>query len=296
MSDQQRVTLTDPATRALQMRQHVEAVAQSILTDHRADALFQQVLSSRRHIHNYSVRNRILQSWQCPLGKCFASLGAYDRIAADQGAETATIGRRRQRVMIRQGGKAVWVWGRYTSRRTLQDSVDDGQTIEVVQYRPMATWCVEDIVYAVSGEPFQLPDHVQAVDDRGLYDGLIAFAAHKQIQIVHTGIVGARGVSHGGKISLQHGDSEALQLPVLAHEVVHELLHASRDSARLPKAMVELEAETGAAVLLRHYGHDVPASSAYLRQFGVKPQEVLASMDRILRATSEVVQFVEGRE
>jgi hypothetical protein len=47
---------------------------------------------------------------------------------------------------------------------------------------------------------------------------------------------------------------------------------------------------------LRHYGHDVPASAAYLRSHHVRPVDVLNSMDRIVRAVGEVVEFVEKQE
>ena len=49
-------------------------------------------------------------------------------------------------------------------------------------------------------------------------------------------------------------------------------------------------------VLMQHHGHDVPATPAYLRNHNVRPADVLASMDRIIRATSEVVEFMERWE
>ena len=294
---QQRITLTEPATRAMQMRQHVQSVAESILTDHRADGLFAEVLAARRHVHGYSVRNRILQSWQAPMARQVASLSAYEAMARDQGVAAVTVKDKPHRVLIRAGARGVWIWGRTTRRRQFHSSIGDDEQTEVsVSYIPVATWAVEDIVYAANGEGFVLPDHVIGVDDRALYDALVAFADHKGVQIVHRGIIGARGVSSGGQITLQSGDSPAVQLPVLAHEIAHELLHHVPGSERLSKTVVEGEAEAICAVLLRHYGHDVPASAAYLRGHGVRPADVLASMDRIIKATSEVIGFIEEQE
>ena len=297
MSDQERITLTEPATRALQMRQYVEAIANAIRTDHRADEIFERAISSRRHVHGYSVRNRILQQWQAPMSRLVASLSAFEAIAVEQGIEAVSIKGRAHRVMIRAGARGVWVWGRSTRRRQLHDSITNEEQTEVsVSYLPVATWAVEDIVYAASGEPFELPDHVVPVDDARLYAGLMAFAESRGITVEHRGLHGPRGISSGGRISLQHGDSEAVQLPVLAHEIVHELLHHSRDGRQLSRAVVENEAEASASVLLRHYGHDVPASAAYLRQHGVRPADVLRSMDNIVKATSAVIEFIEGQE
>ena len=112
---------------------------------------------------------------------------------------------------------------------------------------------------------------------------------------MHTGIVGARGLSHGGRISLQHGDSEALQLPVLTHEIMHELLHHNRESMALPKGVIEGECQAAAGTLLRTYGHDEPVTAAYLRSHQVRPNDVLRSMDRIIKAVNDVVEFIDGR-
>lgn len=293
----ERVTLTEPATRALQMRQHVQSVAQSILTDHRADAVFERALAARRHVHGYSCRNRLLIQWQSETSRLVASLGAYERIAADQGIESTNIQGRPRRVMIRGGARAVWIWGRSTRRRQFRDDVTGEEQAEVaVSYVPVAVWQVENLEYAVGGEPFQLPDHVQAVDDARLYRGLIEFAASRGIVVEHRGLLGPRGVSSGGRISLQHGDSEAVQLPILAHEVMHELLHHAPESRHLSRSIVEAEAESGMAVLMLHFGHDAVLSPQYLRNHGVQPKDVLASMDRILRATGQVIEFIERRE
>lgn len=297
MATKHRITLTDPATRAMQMRQHINAIAESIRTDRRADSLFEQVLAAKRHVHGYSIRNRLLQQWQAPHSRLVASLSAFDRIAADQGAEAVNIKGKPLRVMIRAGAKAVWIWGRSSRRRQFHDEVTgegDVQTV-VVSYIPVATWTVEDMTYAASGEPFELPDHVLPVDDDSLFEALLAFATHKGIEVVHRGIIGARGTSSGGRITLQSGDSEAMQLPILAHEVMHELLHAGRNGRDLPKRIVEGEAQAGAGVLLRMCGHDEPVTAAYLRNHFTRPQDVLGSMDRIVRAVGEVLDFMEKR-
>lgn len=293
---QQRVTLTDPATLALRMRQHVEAVAQSILTDTRADRLFADCLAASRRCHSYSVRNRLLIAWQCPESRRVASLGAFGRIAADQGAEPITINGKRRHVLVATGSRAAWIWGHNSTRTELRDALTGEERVEVaIRYIPVAVWPVESVVYAATREPLVLPDHVQPID-AALYAGLIAFAAHQGIAVEHRGLLGARGVSHGGRISLQCSDSEALQLPVLAHEVMHELLHHASDSRHLPKPVVEGEAETGMAVIMKHFGHDAVTSPQYLRNHGVQPKDVLNSMDRILRATGQVIEFIEGRE
>ena len=43
------------------------------------------------------------------------------------------------------------------------------------------------------------------------------------------------------------------------------------------------------------YGHDEPVTAAYLRSHQVRPNDVLRSMDRILKAVNDVVEFIGGR-
>lgn len=80
-----RVTLTDRDARANLMRWHVEAVARSIVKDHDDDGVFERYLSLTRHVHHYSVGNRMLISWQAPDSRLVASRSAFDGIAAQQG-------------------------------------------------------------------------------------------------------------------------------------------------------------------------------------------------------------------
>jgi len=279
------------------MRQHVESVAQSILTDTRADRLFADCLAASRRCHSYSVRNRLLISWQCPESRRVASLGAFGRIAADQGAEPITINGKRRHVLVATGSRAAWIWGHNSTRTELRDALTGEERVEVaIRYIPVAVWPVESVVYAATREPLVLPDHVQPIDDDALYAGLLAFATHRGIAVEHRGLLGARGVSHGGRITLQSGDSEAVQLPVLAHETMHEILHHGHGTAGQSQSVIEGEAQAGAGVLLRMYGHDEPVTAGYLRNHSVKPHDVLRSMDRIIKAVDEVVQFMEGRE
>jgi hypothetical protein len=52
-----------------------------------------------------------------------------------------------------------------------------------------------------------------------------------------------KGVSFGGKIRLLPDPQPAEEFSVLAHELAHEMLHHSKAEARLPKTVVETQAE-----------------------------------------------------
>ena len=294
MTDE-RVTLCNPATRAMEMRQHVESVAYSIIADHRGDEVFQRVLNSRRHVHAYSSRNRILQAWQAPDSRLVASLGAFERMATEQRAEPVRIRGRNQRVMIRKGARAVWIWGRFVARRNDGASEDDEPQL-AAYFQPCSNWAVEDIVYAHSGEPLQLPDFVEPVNDEQLYHRLLEFAATKRIKIEERGLHGARGMSGIGTILLQIGDPIELRVRPLIHELGHELLHGLLERTSLPRHIREGEAEAVLAICMRHFGYDASVSAAYLRNHGTRAADVMRSADRIIRAAGEIIEFVETQD
>lgn len=295
MNDQQqRITLTNSASRCLEMRRHVESITAAILQhEPEADMIIQRALDFRRMVHGYSFRNRLLQQWQAPMSRLVTSLSAFDRMAAEQGAEGISIKGRRTRVMIRAGARAVWIWGRHTQRREFNDDLTGDPRDEVhVSYIPVSTWAVEDITYAASGEPFALPDFIAPVDDERLFKALLAFAAHKGIRVEERGLHGPRGLSSGGLVTLQAGDDSSVQCPILCHELAHEILHQRPGAERLPRGLAEAEAEICGAAILRAFSHPTPMSAAYCRNWGMKPADLLQSLDRVARAAGEIVAFV----
>jgi len=182
-----RVTLPDREIRAAMMRQHVEAVAESILTDHDGDEVFARYLSLTKHVRDYSIGNRMLMAWQAPQSRLVASKTAFGHIAAQQGHACREFTSRKgkawtQHVMVAAGAKAVWVWGPSQYRTTVRvtDPETGGEREELVSrtgFIPVDVWAIEDMRYADTGEPMQAPDFVEPVDDEDLYHSLLAFAA-----------------------------------------------------------------------------------------------------------------------
>jgi len=300
-----RVVLPDRETRAALMRQHVEAVAQSIIDDHDGDAVFQRYLSLRKHVRNYSIGNRMLMAWQAPDSRLVASRSAFGHTASEQGHAprefTSRKGKRwTQHVTIAAGARAVWVWGPTTFKvTTTVTDAEAGEDREELTTRtgfvPVDVWAIEDMRYADDGQPLIAPDFVQAVDDEVLYRSLLAFAAAEGIAVTERGLHGARGVSTVGGIGLQSGDHWSLHVSPLIHELAHELMHDVHARLTEPEHVHEHEAEAVAAVVLRHFGHPSSVSSAYLREWGATPKAIIASMQRIAAAAGDIAGFVEVR-
>jgi len=73
-------------------------------------------------------------------------------------------------------------------------------------------------------------------------------------------IAPAKGLSHGGKITLLTGMQPAAEFSTLAHEIAHEMLH--RGDRRTLKQVRETEAEAVAFVVCQSIGLDTGSSSA----------------------------------
>ena len=305
-----RVTLEDKQSRAAAMRQHVESVAQAIVSDDSGDAIFDKYLSLTRHVHRYSVRNRMLIAFQSD-SRLVASKTAFDRMAAEQGHEPRSFSSRggkrwQQHVVIATGSKAVWIWGfcRGSRIEEVADPATGESESEIVGYtffKPVPVFQIEDLRYADTGLPMDAHDFVQPVDDPALYDALLAFASSKGIRVREQGLNGSRGVSKVGEIGLQAGDPFSLKIAPLIHEAAHEMLHTEKDRIAAAfdegqkKRLLEGEAEAVATVVLGYLGHPIGISAAYLRNWKVEPADVLASMDRIAQAAGEIVDFLAAR-
>jgi len=305
---QDRVTLPDRETRAAMMRQHVAAVAEAVLNDTTGDAVFESVLRLHRHVHGYSLRNTMLIHWQAPDSRLVASRTAFSRMAADTGhhprARTSGKGRSwDEHVYVVKGSRAVWIWGRPRVMEVTRQRRDP-ETGEVTEephtytsYPPSDVYRIEDIRCCDDDSPLTLPSFVQPIDDPDLFGPLLAFAGERGIEVTQEGLHGAAGVSRLGSIALQAGDSFALQVAPLLHELAHELLHGMRERLLLPREVVEAEAECVCGVLLDLWGHPVGLSASYLRHWCRGRQRaheiVLDSMDRIAGAAAEIAGFVD---
>ena len=291
-----RLVLGDCNTRLYDMNRLVRETARSIVEDRRGDAVFEQVLSSRRHVSSKSARNLILQRLQAPDSRLVASLSAFDRIAQDQGIEPVQIGRRLCRVLPRKGSRAVCIFGPVIVSRALGNALEsESQERAMVGVRPLMNWACEDVQY-VTGDPFELPDFVPAIPDEALHGRLMAYATARRIEVREQGLHGPRGLSAGGVIFVQINDPISLRVQPLIHELAHEALHHSPEGRLVPRHIQEGEAEAVVAVVLRHLGHDQPMSSSYLRNHSVRPDDVLRSMDRIARTAADIIDFVEERD
>ncbi len=127
-----------------------------------------------------------------------------------------------------------------------------------------------------------------AADD--LLADLLRVAESRGIAVAFQPVCGgAFGVSRKGKIDIDNTHPTGQQAKTLAHELAHEALHWE-DRGPLTRTIAELEAESVAYVVSRHFGLDTEVrSSAYIALWKGDGKAMRESMDRIAKTARAII-------
>lgn len=142
------------------------------------------------------------------------------------------------------------------------------------------------------GEPLpEPPDWKSPEKNAELQECLVRFAERKgiQVQVKHIGR-DIQGVSIGGKIIL---DSEA-GTKTLVHEIAHEMLHHAFELLPTDPAIRELEAESVAYVVAKHFGLNGLASPNYVALHGADSVMILEHLERIRSTAVEIISALKA--
>ena len=119
---------------------------------------------------------------------------------------------------------------------------------------------------------------------------LMDFAMSRDIIVEVKDLPGeVQGASCGGKILL---DPEA-GVKTFVHELAHELLHQVKDGP-MDRTIQELEAESVAYVVGRHFGLDGLSSPNYNALYGVTSDLILDHLERIRNTATKFINGIEN--
>lgn len=147
-------------------------------------------------------------------------------------------------------------------------------------------------VCQTDGKPLlEPPDWKSPEKNAEIQEKLVLLANSKGIQ-VHIKRIGRdiQGVSLGGKVLL---DPEA-GTKTLIHEVAHELLHHV-EGVVTSNTIRELEAESVAYVVAKHFGIDGLSSPNYNALHGASSDLILGHLERIRNTSAEIIQALETK-
>lgn len=145
-------------------------------------------------------------------------------------------------------------------------------------------------VSQTDGEPLPEPPNWKSPEQNAVLSArLVEFANQHGITVVVKKLGGeAQGVSKGGSIDLD----PSAGTKTLIHEIAHELLH--RDENRPDTPVVrELEAESVAYVVGKHFGLDGLSSPNYVALHGATSEMVMGHLERIRKAAAEIINALE---
>lgn len=132
------------------------------------------------------------------------------------------------------------------------------------------------------------PDWKSPENNAALTELLKDFAMSKEITVVVKDLPGeTQGASCGGKIFL---DPEG-GTKTLIHEIAHELLHQVKDGPT-DRTIQELEAESVAYVVGKHFGLEEMSSPNYNALHGATAEMILEHMERIRKTATEIINRV----
>ncbi|ELZ43745.1 LtrC-like protein [Halorubrum californiense DSM 19288] len=288
------VVFDDADARADQMHQAIDqwlADLVEAVDEARASKQFQRWLDVQSRFHDYSHRNTLLITLQCPDATKVAGYRTWQR----------EFNRH-----VTEGESAIWIWaplispqcpecGNSPSYHADSDCTYDETPSEewdegVVGFKPVPVFDVSQ----TEGEP--LPELATAAtgDGDALWAALRAAASDLNVTVE---VIFPDRWPHGEAAGVcRHGESPRIQVRetdtaamagTLIHEYAHALLHASGETA--DKRARELEAEAVAYVVGRHFGLEMDGSARYLAAWADDDSEQLLERCERIRETSRAV-------
>jgi hypothetical protein len=163
---------------------------------------------------------------------------------------------------------------------------DEGEEVEkLIGFKVVYVFDISQ----TDGDPLPGPPDWKSPDKNAeLTRLLMEFAQNKDITVKVEELPGEiQGASCGGKIIL---DPEA-GTKTLIHEIAHELLHQVKD-APTESTIRELEAESVAYVVAKHFGLDGLSSPNYILLHKATAELILEHLERIRKSATEIINGI----
>ena len=237
---------------------------------------FKRYLTFSARFHRYSARNCLLILAQRPGA---SRVAGYNR--------WWELGRQ-----VRRGEEGIKILAPVS--RTVEDEGTGEKVRALVGFKVASVFDVSQ----TDGEP--LPEDLDPDDPAGVasmvYEGLYRFC---QTEGVAVELEDRRTGEYGSyerkkrRIVLNRTLSEVDRATTLTHELAHHLLHQEDDGA-INRAMRETEAEGVSFAVFSYFGFDTSRFAfAYVARYAKEPEILKTALDRVQKATHELIRAVE---
>jgi hypothetical protein len=124
----------------------------------------------------------------------------------------------------------------------------------------------------------------------GYRERLVTFVESRGITLDYSETIApARGLSHGGKITLLSGMQPAEEFSTLAHEIGHEMLHRGERRTLTTKQVRETEAEAVAFVVCQAIGLETGSAAADYIQLWHRDANLLRESLEAVQQTAAMI-------
>lgn len=140
------------------------------------------------------------------------------------------------------------------------------------------------------GDPIPPPPNWKSPHQNAMLNArLVEFANSRGITVLIKELEGeVQGVSKGGAIEVDLNAGTK----TLAHEIAHELMHQNDNRPNDPRIR-ELEAESVAFVVGKHFGLTGLSSPNYIALHGANSEQILNCLERIRETAADIINAIE---
>lgn len=178
----------------------------------------------------------------------------------------------------------------------IKEKNENSQHIKTTEdKKPRRSLCGFKVVFVfdvsqTDGEPLpEPPDWTSPEKNLELQERLMAFAQERGITVTEKILTGeVQGVSRGGSIELSPSAGTA----TLIHEIAHELLHKQEERWTMSREEKELEAESVAFVVAKHFGLEAATSAIYIAMWRGGKDAIPDHLERIHQTSKVIIESV----
>jgi antirestriction protein ArdC len=235
-------------------------------------------LGAMAKFHNYSFGNIMLIARQRPDATNVAGLRTWN-----------SLGR-----FVKRGEKGIFILAPMVGRRSTQDVTTDESSVDAAtEGQPTLYGFRAVYVFDISQtEGKDLPALTEVNGDvSGYRERLFKFVERQNVEVRFSEkIAPAKGLSHGGKITLLSGMQPAEEFSTLVHEIAHEMLHRGDRRTMTTKQVRETEAEAVAFVVCQSIGlNNGTASQDYIQLWHGDASLLRESLEAVQRTAAVIL-------
>jgi hypothetical protein len=198
---------------------------------------------------------------------------------------------------VKRGEKGILILApmvghRRSRQNEIATDIDTDNTADERKPEPQLIGFRAVYVFDISQtEGKELPTLTEVQGDvRGYRERLFEFVQSQGVELNYSErIAPAKGLSHGGKITLLSGMQPAEEFSTLVHEIGHEMLHRGDRRTLTTKKVRETEAEAVAFVVCKAVGLQTGTSSADYIQLWHGDANLLRESLEVVQQTAAVI-------